>query len=114
MSPRNLQERATRLIGAGSTLILATALAATLSSAGAFAADEVRIKVPKERTVTLHEPDTCFEDQPCWDCYTHGNRMCGGDKPGYVYCGSPNVHVTRSECEALMLEDGPSELPRTE
>lgn len=20
---------------------------------------------------------TCYEDEPCWDCHTMGNRICG-------------------------------------
>jgi hypothetical protein len=22
----------------------------------------------------------CYEDMECWDCYTMGNKMCGGDR----------------------------------
>lgn len=29
----------------------------------------------------VHAPSTsttvCYEDQPCWDCHTMGNRICG-------------------------------------
>jgi hypothetical protein len=27
-----------------------------------------------QRTVN----DACVEDEPCWDCQTMGNRLCGG------------------------------------
>jgi hypothetical protein len=26
-------------------------------------------------------PDVCYEDEPCWDCTTHGNGICGPDEP---------------------------------
>lgn len=30
----------------------------------------------------LSEPrPTCFEDEPCWDCSTMGNRICGATEP---------------------------------
>lgn len=26
-------------------------------------------------------PDVCHENEPCWDCTTHGNGICGPDEP---------------------------------
>lgn len=26
--------------------------------------------------------NVCEEDQPCWDCHTMGNRICGPEIPG--------------------------------
>lgn len=23
---------------------------------------------------------TCEEDQPCWDCHSMGNHLCGGER----------------------------------
>lgn len=48
--------------------------------------------------------EKCFEDMPCWDCTTMGNKICG-------------TSVTPSELEAELSEskffNGTTELPRT-
>ena len=52
--------------------------------------------------VLISSETRCFEDEPCWDCTTMGNRICG---------------VTPSELEAELSEslvyNGTSELPHT-
>lgn len=31
--------------------------------------------------ITLPPADDCREDDPCWDCEVHGNRVCGKPEP---------------------------------
>lgn len=32
---------------------------------------------PPTTTTTIPDVQTCFEDEPCWDCETMGNKICG-------------------------------------
>lgn len=32
-------------------------------------------------TLPLYPDEPCLEDEPCWDCETMGNRICGPGKP---------------------------------
>lgn len=47
----------------------------TLEPASDWVVHEHRPYVPMSRDLT---PDgTCQEDEACWDCNAHGNRICG-------------------------------------
>lgn len=35
-------------------------------------------------TTSQQQVDRCEEDQPCWDCETMGNKVCGEDLPPAV------------------------------
>lgn len=62
---------------------VAVALAAIGCGAGALDrgvdhAAPVRTVVPERVTTqTLPVKSRCVEDDPCWDCATMGNRVCG-------------------------------------
>jgi hypothetical protein len=43
---------------------------------------------PNDTSVVTPTPDICHEDEPCWDCETMGNRICG---PNYDGVDEPPV-----------------------
>ncbi len=44
-------------------------------------------------TVPPDEPAVCHEDEPCWDCETMGNRICGPTtEPPPAHTGEPPPH----------------------
>ena len=69
--------------------VLAAAAALVMMLTGCGAAAEA-VKVPKPLPVltglTVSAPQTplvpCREDQPCWDCLTMGNHLCGPTAAG--------------------------------
>lgn len=53
------------------------------------------VAAPFGAEATVAQADTCYEDQPCWNCHTMGNKVCGpqviegchwsNDQDGWVY-----------------------------
>lgn len=62
-----------RQIVAGYLLITAVFVGAAAQPTGATPDRSGR----PVRTWTLHEVPPCQEDEPCWDCATMGNHICG-------------------------------------
>lgn len=95
--------------------LIAASVACSAAMAIAVYAPQATAEVGPSQRVT----PVVQEDEPGWDCLRHGNRMCGTDDPDRVLCGSPNIVVTHSECEAYLLEDAQTqpeplpELPKT-
>ncbi len=59
---------------------------------------------PPATTTTTTVPDvqTCFEDEPCWDCETMGNKICG---PGATPPDDSHSHLPREHShEGLILQ----------
>ncbi|KIF05172.1 hypothetical protein PL81_14680 [Streptomyces sp. RSD-27] len=59
------------------------ALVALILAASVGAARSAGPQPPRPAaTVALAGGDSsCEEDEPCWDCHTMGNRVCGADVP---------------------------------
>ena len=51
---------------------LATAMLAGVVTLGLLAPEPGGVRETGRTSVT------CAEDDPCWDCHTMGNRVCGG------------------------------------
>lgn len=56
--------------------VMAVLVAAVLAIYSITAAPGDR-GIPEQRPVTTSTLPTCQEDEPCWDCTTMGNRICG-------------------------------------
>lgn len=67
---RNWQESAYL----GAVLIMALLVIALRVS---FSYVDTGTPVPSATTSTVTTRDACQEDEPCWDCSTMGNRVCG-------------------------------------
>lgn len=64
------------------TLILAALAAAAGLAIGCQATTPMdrlsdTLSRPDQITTTNHPDERCHEDDPCWDCSTMGNRVCG-------------------------------------
>ncbi|WP_185902530.1 hypothetical protein [Streptomyces sp. WAC05292] len=76
-----------RFLDRVSAAAVAAGLLALLLLMAAASVGAVRSAGPVPRpaaTATLAAPagaDGCEEDEPCWDCATMGNRVCGVDVP---------------------------------
>ena len=56
-------------------LAVAIALSITLGACYARVGGDRMLNPPKPPVVT------CQEDDPCWNCHTMGNLICGEEKP---------------------------------
>lgn len=77
-----------RLMAAGSLLAIGAMFPVTagaLSGAEASPASAVSVAVPTTTPAPAtvpapaQTPPRCYEDEPCWDCLTMGNKLCGVD-----------------------------------
>lgn len=53
-----------------------TITAIVLASVGVAGCDPRIVNLPVPPTV-YEDGSTCHEDDPCWDCETMGNQICG-------------------------------------
>jgi len=52
-------------------------LLAVLVLTGAVAACHPPVQIDVPVVIERPEPPACQEDEPCWDCTTMGNLICG-------------------------------------
>lgn len=70
-------------------IALALSTAITLSTSGIIGYSVLDHAYASTRAPSVHAPaSTCEENQPCWDCRTMGNPLCGSD---YATWDEPNA-----------------------
>ncbi|WP_330335660.1 hypothetical protein OHS33_39165 (plasmid) [Streptomyces sp. NBC_00536] len=77
MFRRTLDRVYAAAILAGLLALVALILAASVGAARSAGSQPPR----PAATVAVAGSDSCEEDEPCWDCHTMGNRVCGADVP---------------------------------